>query len=164
MKTKRTRLRRFQLSDFENMRKLESDADIMKFTPARVPFSSEQTRSRLETLIKKETEYHPYGVWAVENIHDQDFIGWFMLLKTDLEFPELGFMIVQKYWGQGLSVEISEAIINYGFKTLEVQAITARTDHNNHISIRVLEKLGFKQSTTITKDNGDILKVFKLLP
>ena len=33
LETKRTRLRRFALNDLENMIELESDADIMKFTP-----------------------------------------------------------------------------------------------------------------------------------
>lgn len=162
MKTKRCLLRRFQLSDLDNMRKLESDPDIMKFTPSKTPHTIEQSKTRLENLVMKEAQFSPFGVWAAETGDTHDFIGWFMLLKTDLPHPEIGFMIIKKYWGQKLSGEIAQAIIDYGFNTLNLTAISARTTPENHISIKVLEKLGFIFTNTMLNPLGETLNVFEL--
>ena len=162
MKTPRCNLRRFVLSDLDNMIKLESDPDIMKYTPSKVPLTKEQSKTRLENLISKEALYAPFGVWAVETLDTQDFIGWFMLLKTDLPHPEIGFMIIRKYWGMKLSTEIAQALIDYGFTTLNLPAISARTTPENDISIKVLEKLGFNFINIMKNASGEELKVFEL--
>ena len=144
LESKRTLLRRLKLSDFENMRKLESDLEIMKFTRPRLAQTPQQTQIRLEKLIAKELEYGDFGVWVAETKQGSEFVGWFMLLPTKDEYPELGFMIVKKYWGQGFAPEVCEALIHYGFETLEVPGVAAMTNIDNFRSIRVLEKVGFK--------------------
>lgn len=149
----RTLLRPFLLSekDFENLRKLDSDPDIMKFTPAKVPQTQEQTRARLERYSKMK------GVWAAELKETGEFVGWFMLTPTDLEFPELGFMLVKKFWGQGLATEIAAAIADYAFSLLGHNGLSARTNHENVASIAVLKKLGF----VLVRENAE-LKFFQL--
>ena len=89
--------RRFSETDFQNMRDLESDADIMKFTPSRIPQTPEQTQTKLSALISKPTPNDLFGVWALEFKNSQEFIGWYMIMKTDLPFPEIGFMILKKH-------------------------------------------------------------------
>ncbi len=150
-KTLRAQLRPLHIADLENMRALESDPDIMKFTPSRVPQTAEQTEARLKSQIGKE------GIWAAEFSDNLDFIGWFMLLKRDMEFTELGFMIVQKHWGKGLTTEIAQALIDYAFKDLKLIGLSARTNLKNTASIRVLQKLGFQE---VSADSG--LKIFRL--
>jgi RimJ/RimL family protein N-acetyltransferase len=158
----RTKLRRFKLSDLENMIKLESDPDIMKFTPSKIALSREVSQTRLQTLVGRELELHPFGVWAAETIDTNDFIGWFMLLKTDLPYPEIGFMIIKKYWGMKYTTEISQAIIRHAFLDLKVKGISARTTVDNRVSITVLEKLGFEYIETKVNTSGDMLKFFTL--
>ncbi len=144
----RTRLRRFTIADFENMRALESEPDIMKFTPSRVPQTPEQTRLKLQSLVEKEANLAPFGVWAAELKDTREFVGWFMLLKARYEEPELGFMIVKKHWGKGLATEISKALLDHGRQNLGVQNFIATTNLDNFASIKVLTKLGFKFSRT----------------
>ena len=161
----RTILRRFNLSDFKNMRMLESDAEIMKFTTYRVPQTLEQTQNRLILLIEKESSFAPLGVWAVEHKENNKFIGWFMLRATDLEFPELGFMLVKEFWGHGFAIEIAKALIEYAFNDLKLAGISAATDVNNVISEHILTSLGFQFVKIISiaeKDEGSglPLKIF----
>lgn len=128
------------------MIELESDADIVKYTPYRIPQSPAQTEQRLQKLLEKSASLEPLGMWAAETKQEKNFIGWFMLLKTEFEFPELGFMIVKKSWNKGYTSEIANALIEYAFKDLKLGGLVARTDDNNAASIHVLKKFGFKKT------------------
>ncbi len=125
------------------MRELESDPDIVKFTPMRVPQSLEQTTARLKSQIEKQSTYDPLGIWLAETKASREFLGWFMLIPTGLEFPELGFMMSQKHWGKSLTPEIARAVLAYGSQVSNLKGVMARTNPNNTRSIRALEKLGF---------------------
>lgn len=145
IQTRRTILRRFQLSDLNNMIRLESDPDVMKFTPSRVPQPIEKTEARLKSLVEKEATYAPLGVWAVELKSTSEFVGWFMLINTEFEIPEIGFMIVKTHWGKGFATEVAQALIDFGMQQLRHPGIAAVTDHDNTTSIHILEKLGFQK-------------------
>ena len=58
---------------------------------------------------------------------------------------ELGYGLARSAWGKGLVVEASAAAIDWTFKNHDVAKVFARADARNTKSIRVLEKLGFKQ-------------------
>ena len=148
LQTKRTTLRRFRLSDLPAMMQLDSDPDIMKFTPSRVPQTPEQSQARLKNLVESEATHAPLGVWAAELKDGGDFVGWFMLRKSDMEFVELGFMIAKKHWNMGLTTEISQTLLEFSKRELNLPGLSAVTDPGNIASIRVLEKLGFKLKGT----------------
>lgn len=156
LETSRVRLRRFQMSDLNNMIELESDPDIMRFTPSLVPQTKDQTESKLKAQIEKESFHAPLGVWAAETRDTHNFIGWFMLLKGRFEWPELGFMIVRRQWNKGYATEIGERLIRYGFDELHHPKIVATTTKDNFTSKRVLEKLGFEGPETIKAFNPKI--------
>lgn len=149
--TKRAILRRFRLTDLDNMILLESDPDVMKFTPSRKPHTKEKSEERLKSLIQKEVIYAPLGVWALELQDTAEFIGWLMLIKTEFEVPEIGFMIVKDHWGKGFASEAAQALIDFGMNDLKYTGIAAVTDHDNKASIHVLEKLGFQKKSSKTK-------------
>ena len=149
-------LRRPQHSDFSNMRRLESDGDIVRYTSYRCIQSPEQTRERLETNIAKASEREPLGIWLAESL-EHGFTGWFMLINTDAPHPELGFMILKEYWGKGYTTEITRAILSHANKNLNLTQISARVSPQNPSSLRVLEKLGFSIQETIFGKDGEPL-------
>lgn len=152
IETLRTRLRPFTSEDFDNLRLLDSDPDVMRFTPAKVPQTEEQTRGRLKRYSE-----HP-GIWAAEEKVSGVFLGWFMLIDTDLPHPEIGFMLVKKFWGQGLASEIVSEIIDYAFLIEGFSALSARTTPDNAVSIHVLKKLGFREKgAKISAQNKELL-------
>lgn len=151
LQTKRTILRRFRLSDLNNMIRLESDPEVMKFTPSRIPQTVERTQARLKSLLEQEPTYAPLGVWAVELKDTAEFVGWFMLTKTEFEVPELGFMIVKDKWGKGYATEVARALIDFAMKNLNYSGVAAVTDSDNKKSIHILEKLGFRKINSRTK-------------
>lgn len=87
---------------------------------------------------------------------------WFIVLKDTNEFVgtidlrpvemhvifrptiyELGFAIDDIFWGQGITVEASKALIKYGFEQLNLKEIIVKHMEQNIQSKRVIEKLGF---------------------
>ena len=54
LQTERINFRRLTEKDFNDMRDFESDPDIMKFTPSKVPQTAVQTRNRLASQIANE--------------------------------------------------------------------------------------------------------------
>ena len=150
LRSKRLQLRRFKHTDLRNLTELEQDPDIMKFTPSRVPLSMESIAQRLSSLLEKEKSRAPFGVWAAELTDTNDFAGWLMLMPTQPEFPELGFMIVKRHWGKGIATEAGARLIEFGFKNLKVKGILANVDQENAASKSVLKKLGFQFSKTIS--------------
>lgn len=85
-----------------------------------------------------------YGIWAVQLKQSMGVIGEAGLFNSfnDPQHLELGYIIDQKFVRQGFGTEICQALIRYGFQTLNLQRITARMFDQNVASIRLSEKCG----------------------
>lgn len=154
IETRRVRLRRFNAGDLANLSALESDAEVMKFTSLRVPLSIEQSETRLKNMIANEAKLAPLGIWAAELRESGEFVGWFMLAPTTLDVPELGFMIVRKFWGQGLTAEVCKGLLSFADRDLKIARVAAVTDPENAASMRVLQKVGFRAAGPIQRFNA----------
>lgn len=62
---------------------------------------------------------------------------------------ELGYDIAISHWGLGIASEAARAVIDYGFTTMELHRIQAHTIADNHRSVRLLERLGFRREGTL---------------
>jgi ribosomal-protein-alanine N-acetyltransferase len=85
--------------------------------------------------------------WGVFDAAIGDFIG-FAMLKTTEEQPsiaELGYVIHDRLKGQGIATELAKALLEYGFKKINLTQIFAVTDKANTPSQKVLLKAGFIQ-------------------
>ena len=58
---------------------------------------------------------------------------------------EVGYSLGRPHWGHGYASEALDALLSYGFGTLDLNRIEADIDPANAASGRVLEKLGFKR-------------------
>ena len=61
-----------------------------------------------------------------------------------LRVKEIGYVLSQDYWGQGLMPEAVSAVIRWGFDTLLLDAFTCCHFAENARSRRVIEKCGFR--------------------
>jgi len=59
---------------------------------------------------------------------------------------ELGYFFARKHWGKGYATEIARAVIARAFAVMGWDQITAGVFDGNPGSVRVLEKLGFKET------------------
>lgn len=150
MESARLYFRRFRADDLENIQGLESDPEVVRHTPMKVPLSREQSAERLQKNIEKTPEREPLGIWAAET-KQGDFVGWFMLLPIDQGVPELGFMIVRRHWGKGFTTEAGQRLVKYAFEELKLPRLLAITTKENIASQAALKKIGFRQIATSEK-------------
>jgi len=56
-----------------------------------------------------------------------------------------GADLMKEYWGKGLMTEALQALIDYGFKQMNLNRIEATSDPRNSRSIRLMERCGFRR-------------------
>ena len=109
-----------------------------------------ERRERYEmAIVLKETGL-PIG--AVRFFH----IAW-EHLRT-----ELGYWLGKAYWGRGYMTEAVRQMTRFGFEDLDLEKICAYCFTDNAASVRVLEKVGFKQEGHIrhaVRKNGEFSDV-----
>jgi [ribosomal protein S5]-alanine N-acetyltransferase len=65
-----------------------------------------------------------------------------------LDGGELGDDLARRWWGQGFAPETAAAVVASGFAVMRWHRIEAGTLPGNDASVRVLEKLGFRDEGT----------------
>ena len=118
-------------------------------------------------MLKKQYEENGIARSAVVDKLTNECIGWSGLkyfnqpLNNHNNFYELGYRFKKKHWGKGFATESSIAILDYGFKNLNVDTFFAITDPKNVNSKKVLTKLGFAVQGTFDYE-GDPTNWFEL--
>jgi len=68
---------------------------------------------------------------------------------------EVAYTLAEDFWGQGLATEVAQAILQYGFETLNLSRLICLIDPQNIASQRVAEKMGMKWERTVEGWEGD---------
>ena len=146
--TERLRLRQWKPSDRDAFARLNADARVMEFFPARLTRAeSDAMAARCESLIQE----RGWGLWAAELKSSHDFIGFIGLHTPSLELPfapcvEVGWRLAFDYWGKGLAFEGAKAAMRAGFELLDLVEIVSFTAVRNRRSRALMERLGMFQS------------------
>lgn len=145
LETDRLLLRQFTTDDYDLMYQLNSDAEVMKYILDGKTQSYEEAKAYLDRILGLYAQHPQLGTWAVEWKENNDFVGWACLRPFEQpEKRELGYRLLKKYWGMGIASEISQAIVQYGFQTLNLPQIMAVLVKEHKASWRVLEKAGLR--------------------
>src|SRR5262249_34924271 len=86
-------------------------------------------------------------------------IGICGLLKREtLQDVDVGFAFLPKYWANGYATESAAAVLQHGKSAFGFHRIVAITSPDNHGSIRVLEKIGFRfeRMIRLTDDSPEV--------
>jgi [ribosomal protein S5]-alanine N-acetyltransferase len=157
LETERLILRFFTPEDAENLFKLDSDPNVMRFinggNPTEYNIIKEQVLPRFLGYYQK---YDRFGFWATIEKSSNEFIGWFHFYPAiehrcanELQIANsneiaLGYRLCQSTWGKGYATEASKVLIDKGFMEWEVQRVVAWALTVNKASTRVMEKVGLK--------------------
>jgi [ribosomal protein S5]-alanine N-acetyltransferase len=81
--------------------------------------------------------------FAVELRETGELVGSIAINPNDEHRrAEIGYWCALAHWGRGYATEAVRAIIDYGFRTLELNRVHAECHGDNPASRRVLEKVG----------------------
>ena len=149
LETERLILRELLETDDAGMFELDSDKDVHKYL-GNQPFTNIENSREMIRFIRKQYEDNGIGRWAMINNETNEFMGWTGLkLVKDLtnyhiNYYDVGYRLIKRFWGKGYATESAKASIDYGFNELKLTDMFAMADVNNSASRHVLEKSGLK--------------------
>ncbi|WP_196888406.1 GNAT family N-acetyltransferase [Aureivirga sp. CE67] len=143
IETKRLILREFSKEDVEAVYEFNSNDEIHKYTGDEIIKTTKRAQEIIEQIWLKDYEKYGYGRWAVIYKPDNKIIGFAGLkFLPEINETDIGYRFLPKYWGMGIASEVSEKILEYGFKNLNLKRIIGIAMPENIGSWKVLEKIG----------------------
>src|SRR5262245_57770807 len=115
--TDRLRMRQWRAADREPFGALNADERVMEFFPAPpTRAASDALADRCETFIAT----HGWGLWAVEIMQTEEFIGFVGLSNAPAVLPfspcvEVGWRLAHRFWGKGFATEAARVALQVGF-------------------------------------------------
>ncbi|SOE22229.1 Protein N-acetyltransferase, RimJ/RimL family [Spirosomataceae bacterium TFI 002] len=146
--TERTKLRLIELADLVPIHELHSLPETDEYNTLGIPKDIVETKTIIEGWIaENEKEEIKNYTFAIQNNTDNAFLGLFGFKLWDKKYRrgEVWYKIHSKYWNKGIASEVLKAMIDFGFKKLDLHRIQAGCAVNNTGSIKVLEKVGMQR-------------------
>jgi ribosomal-protein-alanine N-acetyltransferase len=149
LETEHLLFRPLTLSDLDELIAMYADPDVMQFLGG--PRSREEVQSALNGYMR---EYQIYGhsFFATIRKSDQSFIGHCGLLKQEVEGQqeiELAYVLAKAYWKQGLALEGTLGLKEYGFQQLGFPRIISLIPPENRASTHIAVKIGMQYERNI---------------
>ena len=140
IETARLVLRRAVPGDLDAVHAILSDPECMRFWSTAPHLTVDETRLWLDQMIAAQDsdefivtrEGSPIGKFGV----------W--------ESPEIGFIFARQAWGRGYATEAGEAFLAHAASRC-LGALTADVDPRNTASIRLLTRLGFRETARASR-------------
>ena len=145
--TDRFILREILPQDAQGLYELDSDPEVHRYLGNKPVKSIEQIRELIQ-FIRQQYVDNGIGRWAIIDKTTGAFVGWtgLKLVKertnNHIDYYDLGYRLIRKYWGKGIATETAVASLDYGFNVLSVTEIYAMADCQNIGSNKVLRKVG----------------------
>ncbi len=145
IETNRLLIRNYSHDDYADFFSLFTDEIVMKFVDEGV-YSVEKAERMWNKLFE---EFYAKGLKTIFGVFTkEDFrhIGHASIRPrpTQKDEWEIVYILRNTEWNKGYATEIATALVEFGFKTLGLNAVFATFDDDNLASIKVLEKSGFK--------------------
>jgi ribosomal-protein-alanine N-acetyltransferase len=155
--TERLLLREFLLTDAHGMFELDSDPEVHRYLGKKPVQSIEQSQEMI-AFIRQQYLDNGIGRWAVIEKVTSEFIGWAGLklvrepINHHVDFHDVGYRFIRRYWGQGYATEAAQASVDYGFQVLHLPMLYAIADMRNLASRIVLAKVGLHHAGVFNHD------------
>jgi ribosomal-protein-alanine N-acetyltransferase len=151
--TPRLWLRQFTLDDASLLVALNSNPQVLKYLHEPLLTTEEQALHVLENIILPQYK-NKLGRWAIYIKETGEFIGWCGLkYLADRDETDLGYRLMQQYWGKGYAYEAAKHTLDYGFNHLHLNTIVGRAHIENTASLKILEKIGMHYVNDEVVDN-----------
>jgi RimJ/RimL family protein N-acetyltransferase len=142
LQTERLELQTLTDDHFDALYELLSNVNVHRYFPRAL--DEAESRAFLAKVWQRYRQ-DGYCFWAVIRKQDSAFIGICGLLKQIIdgqEECEVGYRLLDRYWGQGYGTEAAAGCIQYARTVLGKPSVIALIRDINQPSIRVAEKNG----------------------
>ena len=143
LKSQRLVLRKITQKDVFDVFEYASDPLVTKYLLWREHSEIDYTREYLNNLKRKYKRAEFYD-WGIE--YEGHMIGTvgFTSLSIASNTGEIGYVIDEKFWGQGIASEAVREVIRFGFEELLLERIECRYLKENARSPRLAERCHMK--------------------
>ena len=147
IETNRLLLREILPTDVDSLFELDNDPEVHRFL-GNNPIQTKEQAAEMIAFIRQQYIDNGIGRWAVIDKQTNSFLGWAGLkliteqTNNHINYLDVGYRLIKKYWGQGIATEAARASLAYAFNELQAPAVYAITDSNNTASHHVLLKVG----------------------
>jgi len=165
IETRRLLIRPFEEKDIKDIEEYSSASDFWLLRSLAWQPTKEGIRKYWESKrYSKPTNEHDHYDLVIEWKEKQQVIGNIGIWISGSEGNKQGtiaWLLGNKFQGQGLASEAAKALISFGFDTLNLHRISARTSRDNIRSWLLMERIGmrreahFKQSDLVNSEWQD---------
>jgi RimJ/RimL family protein N-acetyltransferase len=155
LETERLILRPPQVSDLADSTTLWGDAEVVRHIGGRI-FSPEEVWARVLRYIGHWAAMG-YGYWTVRERATGRFVGEVGLADHHRDIqpplgddPEAGWVLATASHGRGFATEAMRAVLAWSDRTLAAPRTVCLIDEANAASVRVAEKLGYRERVRTT--------------
>jgi RimJ/RimL family protein N-acetyltransferase len=146
LETARLRLRAFAEPDLDDIERIFSDHETLRYWSGKPV----QNRAQAEALLQRELDLAARDdvlTWGLALRTSDRLIGKFTLFNYSAQNrrAEVGYILDREHWGEGYMSEVMERIIAHAFNELGLHRLEADTDPDNRPSLALLEKFGFQR-------------------
>lgn len=155
LETERLVLRRVTMADAEDALVYISDPEVVHFVPLVQAQTMRDAHAFLQNFLDNYAgkRVAPWGVYRKSDGRHIGLCGY-ENWGPNSDRAEMGFLFARDTWGQGFAREASQAAIDFGFDTMRLNRIEARTKPENIASQHLLERLGMTCEGVLRENMG----------
>lgn len=142
IETARLRLRKLRMSDFDALRPILQDIEVMYAWEH--AFSDEEVRDWLAENLRR-YQADGYSYLAAEDRENGNLLGTTGLLTEQVDGTArlgIGWIYGKRFWGKGFAQEGAAALLRCAFETMGAENVIAAIRPENQSSRRLAERLG----------------------
>jgi RimJ/RimL family protein N-acetyltransferase len=150
IETERLNLREMSEADAAFVLEVLNDPGFIRFVGDRGVRTVEEAARYVAERFAESYRRDGFGLWLVETKDGGVPVGMCGLLtRKELNVVEVGYAFLPPFRGKGYAYEAASATTRYARGVLGLRSLYAITNPDNAISMRVLEKLGFRFERTV---------------
>lgn len=162
LQTDRLLLEHFSFEDCEFILRLLNEPSFIENIGDKGVRDLEGARAYLRDGPMASYVANGFGLFRVGLKESGDCIGMCGLISREiLDDVDIGYGFLPEFWGQGYAFESAAAVMRYGREQLGFKRIVAVVSPGNTSSVKLLQKLGMRQSGKIRMaDNEPEIDLF----
>ena len=150
LQTERLTLRRFRLTDVDDVLAFANDEEWQRFLPP-LPYPYERVHGEQFVAESFLRDWKSKPAFAI--VLDDTMIGEINLrVNKRHQNAEMGYAIARKHWGRGYATEAARAVVNWAFEALCLAKIHAVAIVDNERSWRVMERVGMTREGVLRSE------------
>jgi [ribosomal protein S5]-alanine N-acetyltransferase len=132
-------------SDLPPLARLYSEPQVRSFLGG--PLYAQLATQRAAEFIQSEQ------AWAVRPTSGNPSLLGVVALDRhhDIEDIEVSYLFLPEHWGRGYATEAVQQVLAHAFGTMGLRRVVAETQAANASSVRLLERLGFRQLRQVVR-------------